>query len=158
VRGVLARLLSLPELALRLRVFWPLFLLGAVSAAAVAAHEVQAYLFDINQRWHGCNVLHLASQCGLALNQNGTIFWLDTAWPQSLVRLEALAAAAIALLATIAAVALVVVRPRARSWALGPEARAFIRGRLAFLGGLLVLSFWMFSLILSLGNWIGLAV
>jgi hypothetical protein len=158
VRGVWAQLRSLRELALRLRVFWPLLVLGAVFAAGVATQAIQMYLFDIRQQWHSCNVDHSINACGPPFNQNETIFWLDTAWPHYLERTGALAAATLALLATIAAVALVVVRPREHSWVLGSEARAFIRARLAFLGGLFALSFWMFSLILSLGNWIGLAV
>ncbi|HEY7094048.1 MAG TPA: hypothetical protein VH393_12750 [Ktedonobacterales bacterium] len=158
INGVRKRL-TWPILAMQLRIFWPVLILGAVVAAALSAAFIQELLYHLNQTWHSCNVALLPhfeeNPCGLPFNHNGTIIWLDAVWLNYRSRLVALGAAAIALVATIVAVMLRVYSPD-RALSAGWQ-RATLE-RVSLLGGVLVFSYWMFSLILSLGNQVGVWV
>jgi hypothetical protein len=159
INGVRKRL-TWPILAMQLRIFWPVLILGAVVAAALSAAFIQNLLTDIGKQWSSCNVgptdsAHLPAACGLPFNHNGTIFWLDADWLNYRSRLVALGAAAFALVATIVAVMLRIYSPD-RALSAGWQ-RATL-ARVSFLGGVLVFSYWMFSLILSLGNQVGILV
>ena len=152
--------LTWPVLLMQLRVFWPIGIFGAVGAAALSAMFIQAYLYHMYVLWHSCNVVPLDptrpfADCGPQLNHNGTIFWLDTDWSNYLTRLKGLGAATGALVAAIVAVTLRVYSPQPK---VPSDWQGEARKQITFLGGVFVLSYWMFSLILSIGNQVGIWV
>jgi hypothetical protein len=148
--------LTWPVLAMQLRIFWPIGIFGAVAAAALSSVFIQEYLYNMYVLWHGCNVAPVdPSKCGVPFNQNGTIIWLDTDWSNYGRRLEGLGAATGALVAAIISVTLRVYSPQLTA---PSDWQGQARKEITFLGGVFVLSYWMFSLILSIGNQVGIWV
>ena len=125
----------------------------------MSAAFIQDYLYHMYVLWHGCNVAPVdLTKCGLPFkqfNQNGTIIWLDTDWSNYGRRLEGLGAATGALVAAIVAVTLRVYSPQPKA---SSDWQGQARKEITFLGGVFVLSYWMFSLILSIGNQVGIWV
>jgi hypothetical protein len=138
--AVLGRRINLASLTLALRIFWPAAALVATLAAAGGATTIQKYLYTIAESGHGA------------------LLRLDTSWPNYLLRLEALLAVAALLTAAIVSVTLQAV------WSQGParwqndvaHELAVAWGYIRYLGLLLGIAYWTFSLIFWLVNTLGI--
>jgi hypothetical protein len=146
LRDVITRRITWASLLLALRFVWPLLLIGASVLIVLAAHAEGAYLYTA------------------AVQSNGQILWFDVSF--TLLGWEAVAAGTVllALVMAVGATALQVA-PRIRGGVVaqhlaarahgGPSLRpelAFSLRYVRFLGGLLIQSYWVFSLAFSIVN------
>ena len=146
VAGMLRRLLSLPSLLARLRIFWPGFVLVAAVAATVCSIAIQQFL-NLSTMANKSHVVDTSVLCRDLDCVFGNFDW----------RLAAPLAGTVALLAAVAAVAVQII-----PWFtddLSPRQKmSYALGHVSFYGLLLVFSYWVFSLLLSVVNQLGLTV